>query len=144
MKTFRTEVSIDASQEHVWSVLTDFGKYPSWNPFIRKIIGHPGPNGELRITVKLPYLPPVAFNARIADLVTGERIGWHAVFLKGLLCARHWFELHKTDSGRTMVIHCEEFTGLFSGTVPAILSGAFGKGYRLMNIALRTESERKG
>ncbi|HWR02047.1 MAG TPA: SRPBCC domain-containing protein [Chlorobaculum sp.] len=139
-----TEVSIDASRERVWSVLTDFGNYPSWNPFLRKIIGHPGPNGELRITVKLPLFPPVAFDARITSLVPGESIGWYAVFFKGLLCARHWFELHKIDSEGTLMIHFEEFTGLLSGIVPTILSGVFGKGYLLMNIALGRESERKG
>jgi uncharacterized protein YndB with AHSA1/START domain len=28
---------IDAPPERVWQVLTDFGAFPEWNPFIRSI-----------------------------------------------------------------------------------------------------------
>ncbi|NTW53064.1 MAG: SRPBCC domain-containing protein [Chlorobiaceae bacterium] len=142
MKTFRTEVSINAPQERVWSVLADFGKYRSWNPFLRRISGRQAFNEKLRITVKLPSFPSVRIEARIDTLVYGEKIGWHAVFFKGLLNARHWFELHQVDSHTTLLIHTEEFTGLFSGLVLDTLSGAFCKGYARMNHALKHESEK--
>ncbi|HWQ26779.1 MAG TPA: SRPBCC domain-containing protein [Chlorobaculum sp.] len=143
MKAFRTEVSIHASQEHVWSILSDFGSYPSWNPFILHVNGQVGQKEKLRLTVKLSVFPPVSFNAAIDRLVPGERIGWNAVFLNGLMNARHWFELYRLDSGGTRLVHCEEFTGVLSGPVLAILSGSFNKGYGLMNLALKKESERR-
>jgi hypothetical protein len=36
-----TEIEIAATRERVWSILTDFGAYPRWNPFIRSIDGAP-------------------------------------------------------------------------------------------------------
>lgn len=30
----RTEIVIQASKEKVWSILTNLGAYPEWNPFI--------------------------------------------------------------------------------------------------------------
>jgi hypothetical protein len=142
MKAFRTEVSIHASQERVWSILSDFGSYPSWNPFILHVSGRAGQKEKLRLTVRLSVFPPVSFNAAIVSLVPGERIGWHADFLNGLMKAHHWFELSRLDSGGTRLVHCEEFTGVLSGAVLAFLSGSFNKGYGLMNIALKTASER--
>lgn len=141
MKAFRTEVLIDASQERVWSVLTGFDKYPSWNPFIRQVRGHPCLWETLRLTVKLSKFPLVRFDADIDSMVFCRRIGWHAVFLKGFMEAHHWFELYE-NSGETLLVHSEEFTGVVSGPVLAILSRAFINGYGQMNLALKTESER--
>ncbi|NTU58346.1 MAG: SRPBCC domain-containing protein [Chlorobiaceae bacterium] len=142
MRGFRTEIPINASQERVWSVLSDFGQYPSWNPFIRKISGRIGVNEKLHISVKLSFFPPVSFEAFVDLLAPGERVGWNAVLFPGLLTARHWFELFKIDSCTTLLIHSEEFSGMFSGPVLAILSRAFNKGYASMNLALKKQSER--
>jgi uncharacterized protein YndB with AHSA1/START domain len=40
-------IDINASPEEVWLVLTDFAKFPEWNPFMRWI------KGELRKGAKL-------------------------------------------------------------------------------------------
>jgi hypothetical protein len=34
-----TEIHIQASADTVWSILTDFGSYHNWNPFIRQAKG---------------------------------------------------------------------------------------------------------
>ena len=40
------EIEINAPPSRVWQVLTDFEKYPTWNPFIKKITGIPAKNEE--------------------------------------------------------------------------------------------------
>ncbi|PQJ10866.1 hypothetical protein CJD36_012915 [Flavipsychrobacter stenotrophus] len=40
-KQLYTEITIKAAPEKVWTVLTDFAAYPSWNPFVKSIIGTP-------------------------------------------------------------------------------------------------------
>ncbi len=46
-KSIKTEIIINASKEKVWQVLTDFDKYPAWNPFIVSI------KGELKVSTRL-------------------------------------------------------------------------------------------
>ena len=39
MRELRREIEIDAPPERIWAVVTDFGAYSEWNPFIRRISG---------------------------------------------------------------------------------------------------------
>jgi Polyketide cyclase / dehydrase and lipid transport len=47
-----TEIEIDAPPSRVWEIVTDFEKYASWNPFIKKISGIPTRNEKLEV-----YMP---------------------------------------------------------------------------------------
>ena len=39
----RAEIEIDADQETVWKILTDFEGWPKWNPDVKQCLAH----GEL-------------------------------------------------------------------------------------------------
>ena len=53
MHEIRTQVDIAAGASLVWSVLTDFAKYPSWNPTIRGVEGPFERGGTIRIAERL-------------------------------------------------------------------------------------------
>ena len=38
-KEIKTEIVIHATPEKIWKILTDFGNYPQWNPFIVSVTG---------------------------------------------------------------------------------------------------------
>jgi len=40
-KQLRAQIDIHASPQRVWQVLTDFGAYPQWNPFMTRADGTP-------------------------------------------------------------------------------------------------------
>ncbi|NTU53185.1 MAG: SRPBCC domain-containing protein [Chlorobiaceae bacterium] len=142
-RTFRTEIMIAASPDEVWSHLNALGSYASWNPFIRKIEGDVMPDGRLAIRVKLAGLPEIGFKARIDHYAEKETLGWFAIFLKGFFEARHWFELFQTETGETLLVHSETFTGILVGPLLFMLSGAFLQGYEKMNRALKDRCEKK-
>jgi uncharacterized protein YndB with AHSA1/START domain len=48
------EIEISATPNRVWQVLTDFEKYPTWNPFIKKITGIPAKNEKLEVHMPDP------------------------------------------------------------------------------------------
>ncbi|HWC70427.1 MAG TPA: SRPBCC family protein [Actinomycetota bacterium] len=67
MRELRTEIEIDAPPEQVWQVLTDFGAYPDWNPFIRSIEGEPQVGSRLNVRIDpTPWATPPQRRRRAA------------------------------------------------------------------------------
>jgi hypothetical protein len=65
----QTEIEINANQEDVWKVFTDFSSYPEWNVYCKKIIGNPMsflPFIGIDFTFSGVYAP----YAFIADVIT--------------------------------------------------------------------------
>jgi len=55
-KTIPTQIFIEPSPAKVWNILTDFKKYPEWNPFIKSITG----NVSIGNTITARIEPPEA------------------------------------------------------------------------------------
>jgi hypothetical protein len=53
-KEIVTEIEINAPPSHVWEILTDFEKYSTWNPFIKKISGEAARNEKLEVHMPNP------------------------------------------------------------------------------------------
>jgi hypothetical protein len=56
MHEIESQIEIAATRERVWSILTDFPAYPSWNPFIRSIDGPVEKGKRLSVTRPKPAL----------------------------------------------------------------------------------------
>ena len=143
MKTVRTGIVIDAPPEKVWAALTGFSDYAAWNPCLRSIDGEAAPNRILRITIRLAWLPPIRFRARIDRFSRNEILGWRGVLFLGLLHGRHWFEVQPLDAARTLFIHSEIFGGALSSSFLALFSGVTRQSYDAMNRALKAIVEQK-
>ena len=141
MKTMRNDIIVAASAEEVWVVLVAFSLYPEWNPFLRTIIGNASEGEQLRITAKLDGLPELSFRATISTCVSPFKLGWKAIFLKGVFEAHHHFEIQELGATTCRFIHSEEFLGFFSKPVLFILESTFKNGYRMMNEALKERVE---
>lgn len=142
-RTVRTGIVIDAPPERVWAALTGFGGYDAWNPCLRSIDGEAKPNNILRITIRLAWLPPIRFRARIDRFTRNEILGWRGMLFFGLLNGRHWFELQPLDAGKTLFVHVESFGGVLASPLFAIVSGVIRDSYDAMNRALKANVEQK-
>jgi hypothetical protein len=137
MKTMRSEIIIDASAEEVWVVLVAFSLYPEWNLFLRTIIGNASEGEQLRIKAKVYGLPEFSFRATISTCASPVKLGWNAIFLKGVFEAYHYFEIQELGPSKCRFIHTEEFRGILCKPVLFILESTFRNGYRMMNEALK-------
>src|SRR4051812_19364669 len=52
-RELHTEIEIDAPPTHVWKVLTDFARFPSWNPLIPEASGELVEGARLRVRLAL-------------------------------------------------------------------------------------------
>jgi uncharacterized protein YndB with AHSA1/START domain len=80
MKELRSEIEIQASEERVWQLLTDFASFPQWNPFIRRASGEAKAGSRLEV-----YIQPTGAGGMTSSLLSSRQshikscVGW-AVF----------------------------------------------------------------
>jgi len=55
MKEIYTKIEINAPASVVWSILNDFDKFPTWNPFMKKISGNLHEGSDLEAFIQPPF-----------------------------------------------------------------------------------------
>jgi hypothetical protein len=136
----RTETTMAASVEKVWTTLIDFDSYPRWNPFITKVTGDVSEGEKIEAQLMGMTIKP-----RIERLEENTELRWVGhLMVPGIFDGEHYFRIEANSDGSTRFVHGERFTGLL---VPifAVL-GQFKKIERAfvdMNEALKARVEGK-
>lgn len=103
-----TSIDINATQEQVWDVLSDFSNYGEWSNF-SKVDGVPLPG--TRLAMKMPGM---SFGSTVTAAVPGKTLEWAAnLFGESIFCGRHSFVLTSNPDGTTRVCNVETFSGAF-------------------------------
>ncbi|MGQ3012166.1 MAG: SRPBCC family protein [Flavobacteriales bacterium] len=136
-KELRTRIHIDASPEKVWQILSDFDRYPEWNPFVKKISGRP----EVGKTIQI-QLPGMGFRPQVIVFEPVREFRWKGKLLfTGLFDGEHYFILEENPDGSTTFIHGEKFSGILLPLLAKSLDGDTKNGFEAMNQALKTRCE---
>ena len=135
---------VDAPPERVWDVLTDFGAFHAWNPFIREAHGSTELGGSVHVRVK-PSLPvPLAFRATIIECEEGHRLRWRGhVVAPWVAAGDHTFEIEPLPDGRSRIIQRETFTGFLPKLAGRLLRDETRRGFEAMNHALAERAARE-
>lgn len=113
MRAIDTAITIEATPEQVWDVLTDFGRHGDWNPFMRRIVGRPEVGQRLEVQISPPGGKPSAFRPTVTAVEPGRRLEWIGrLGVRGLFDGKHSFELSSADGVTTRFEHSERFSGL--------------------------------
>lgn len=137
----RAEVEIDAPCDEVWHVLTDFGRYPQWNPFIATVSGQLRPGAKLKVTLLLPGGRERLQRPTLVVFEPPAEIRWHARVMFGLLLAwEHFFKLTPSEGGRTRLAQGQDYRGMLVKYMGAEFT-AMARGFAGMNQALRRRIE---
>lgn len=140
MKEIRTEIDIGASSLRVWQVLTDFAKYPDWNPFIRKVEGQPTEGTKLRIHITTPAGANREYSPKVTRVVAERELRWLGK-MPGLLSGEHIFAIEPVSDKSVHLIHREVFGGLLTSFFGSSLDTDVRKGFEEMNVALKKRAE---
>jgi hypothetical protein len=141
MRELRTEVAIDAPPERVWRVLTDFGAYPEWNPFIRSIEGETRVGSQLKVRIEPPGARGMTFRPTVRAAEPARELRWLGrLLVPGLVDGEHRLALEPLEGGRSRFIQSERFTGLLVGLLTGTLA-ATERGFEQMNEALKRRVE---
>lgn len=140
-----TEIEIAAPPERVWTVLTDFQRYPDWNPFIRSVAGEPRQGGRLTIDLRLPDGKPMKFRPTIVRLRENRELRWLGrLLMPRIFDGEHSFVLDVTPRGSVIFTQGELFRGLLVKLSPKSLFDKTRRGFEEMNEALKKRVEQAG
>jgi hypothetical protein len=139
-----TEVGINAPPRTVWEVLTDFGAYASWNPFIERITGELAEGGDIEVRFADPSRKVRAFRPRLIRVEPGRELRWLGrLILPRIFDGEHYFTLEELDGGGTRLVQGETFRGLLVPFSRGFLATETRGGFERMNRALRARAEKR-
>ncbi len=142
MKLLETEIIIEAPAAKVWQVLTDFEKYPEWNPFIKEFDGEVKVGEKFKVNLHPPDSRPMTFHPRCLVLNENREFRWLGhLFIKGIFDGEHVFELEELEVGRTRFIQKEYFRGILVPLMWNKVELGTRKGFIGMNQALKNRVE---
>lgn len=144
MKELRTEIEIRATPEKVWAIFTDFGSYPSWNPFIRKFEGTPAPGERVAIALRLGRRM-VNLRPTVTVMIAPRRLHWLArQVLPHLFDVERRFVLEPLGPSGCRFIQSETGSGVLAPLLMPLLRRQILDGYRRLGVALKERVEQAG
>ncbi|HYX15632.1 MAG TPA: SRPBCC domain-containing protein [Nostoc sp.] len=137
-----TEIEIQASDEQVWNLLTDFASFPRWNLFIRQISGSLNEGAQLTVHFQPPGTDIMTFRPTVITVEPNRKLCWSGHFLiPGLLIGEHSFIIEPLASDRVRFIQQESFHGLLVPLLARRLNIGVRQGFEAMNQTLKTKAE---
>lgn len=144
MLEIRTAIDIAAPPERVWSVLTDFGRYPEWNPCLTDVRGEPAAGARLAVRVETPGGPTKRYHPTVLESTPPRELRWlGGLWLGGLFEGHHSFILVPQGDG-THLVNRETYTGLLVPLFAKMLETNTRQGFEAMNRALKQRAEGGG
>lgn len=138
-----TMTEIEAPAERVWQILTDFARYPEWNPFIRRIDGEPSRRAALELLIQPDGARPRRFRPRIVTFRPPKELRWRArARLPGLFQGEQRFVVEQLGPHRSRLFHEQRVRGLLVPLLRARLEEPVRRGFDAMNLALKQIAER--
>ena len=142
MKELYSEIEIQASDERVWKVLTDFASFPQWNPFIRRVIGEAQEGQRLKVYIQPSGADSITFRPTILKVEPNRELRWLGnFFMPGLFDGEHIFTIETLGENRVRFVQWEIFKGKFVPLFADRLDKDTKRGFEEMNYALKAQAE---
>lgn len=142
MKELRTEIKIKATPAKIWSALTDFKKFPEWNPMIKSFSGDLSEGKKVTVRLEQPGSNGMTFKPTITRVIANREFRWqgHLLF-PGLFDGEHIFEIRDNQDGTSTFVHRENFKGILIPLFSKMLDVNTRKGFEMMNKKLKERCE---
>ncbi len=142
MKELRSEIEIQAPAERVWQLLTDFGSFPKWNPFIRRASGSAKLGERLEVRIQPSGASGMTFRPTVLKAEPNHELRWLGQLLvPGLFDGEHSFTIELLGANRVRFVQREVFNGLLVPLMARGLDADTQRGFEEMNRALKARAE---
>lgn len=137
-KQIKTSITIKASKERIWKILTDFESYHKWNSFIKSV------SGEVKVGNRIQIkLQGMTFKPIVLTLKENRELKWLGhLWFKGLFDGEHKFYLTANQNGTTDFEQSEYFSGILVKFFSKSLDKDIKMGFEQMNEELKLRAEK--
>jgi hypothetical protein len=142
MGVYRTTFRISAPSEVVWAVITDFKRYPDWNPSLPSIGGDLRVGSIISLTLAMPGRPSAKVKARLLEVVPQRRLTWHGnAGADWLFAGDREFLIDETAGSAVSFTHVENVRGALFPLFRLIMGSAIGRHHDGLNAVLKQRAE---
>jgi hypothetical protein len=135
------DVQVEAPADAVWRVLTDFARYPEWNPFVRECETSLKPGTPIRMQVALVGTQQV--DEVIESCTPGMGFVYHMKpYPLGALSSRRSHEIVALGPDRSRYRSYFHLEGWLMPLVRALMGARLERGFAGMTTALKERAER--
>jgi hypothetical protein len=137
-----SEIVIDASPAQVWEIISEFGAYPEWNPFIRRISGQMRVGSKLEAFLQPPGGRGMTFRPTVLVVELEREFRWiGSLGIPGIFDGEHRFSIEPVGPERTRFVQEERFSGVLAPVILRFIGESTREGFAAMNRALKTRAE---
>jgi hypothetical protein len=141
-KQLRSQIDINATPEDVWQVLSDFGSYPQWNPFITRAEGEAKPDSRLVLRMQPVGARGTTVRPTVVEAAPGHRLRWQGrLGMPGIFDADHTVTITPREEGGVRLSQDEHFRGLLVPLLARSLDRHTQPAFEAMNAALKHRAE---
>jgi hypothetical protein len=138
----KTEIGISASPSRVWEVLTDFPRYPDWNPFVLEVQGEVYQGAPIHYRFEMPRGVRIRTAAVVLRFQPEIELRFSAHFVtQNVFRGDHYFAIESRNSNEVIFHHGEVISGLLFPAVQLILQTQGPPIFEGLNKALKQRAE---
>jgi len=139
-----SEIEIDTPADRVWTELTNFSLYPSWNTYIQSIVGEVKEGNTAFLTEQAPGEKAVMIKVTFSKVVANSELRWKAgLKLPGVLEGERIFQLVKVSDKKTRFVHDDQLSGALSDMAKiGDIMAKHLEGMKTMNTILKQRCEK--
>ncbi|MGE5337873.1 MAG: SRPBCC family protein [Gemmatimonadota bacterium] len=142
MQQIHSSIDIDAPDHLVWAILTDFGSYEQWNPYIRAVLGKPSAGNMMQIALRGQRRAIASMGSLLTRAREPCELRWRKrTFAPGLYTTEHRIRIEALPSGGVRFHQIELIKGLFASFLGRGGQRATEEGFHAMNHALKARAE---
>jgi hypothetical protein len=138
-KTIASEVTIEASRETVWRILTNFEDYERWNPLMTTAEGDARLGAHIRVDLRPPHSDTQEVSSEITVLRPNRKLAWMSrSFVPGIMDREYEAIIEPLEENRVRIVMHKRFEGIL---IPFMSTGEEQVGLDLMAEALKERAE---
>ena len=138
-KTIQTAVTVEASRETVWGILTDFESYARWNPLMTAAEGDARLGAHIDLDIHPPDSDVQELSPEITILRPNRKLAWMSrAVLPGISDREYEVIIDQLGDERVRVVMHKRFEGIL---IPFTSTAEEQVGLELMAEALKRRAE---